>query len=52
VFEDRERGLKKLRFQFRVVVHEAVDDDREILEEEVVIVSLILHIDIMMSSAV
>lgn len=51
MFEDTERGLK-LRFQFRVVVHEAVDDDREILEEQVVIVSLILHIDIMMSSAV
>jgi len=48
VFEDRE----KLRFQFRVFVHEAVDVDREILEEEVVIVSLILHVDIMMSSSV
>jgi hypothetical protein len=48
VFEDRE----ELRFQFRVFVHEAVDDDREILEEEVVIVSLILHVDVMMSSSV
>lgn len=48
MFEDRE----KLRFQFRVFVHEAVDVDREILEEEVVIVSLILHVDIMMSSSV
>jgi hypothetical protein len=47
-----ESEVLKLRFQFRVVVHEALDDDREILEEEVVIVSLILHIDIMMSSAV
>ncbi len=48
MFEDRE----KLRFQFRVFVHEAVDVDRGILEEEVVIVSLILHVDIMMSSSV